>query len=86
MGNLNGVEYVDLKLPSGILWAKYNLGAETSLSCGDFFAWGETKPKKRYYNRTYKFCKTIYQCQVLKNMDWMTCFIQSLSQKMTQQM
>lgn len=56
MGNLNGVEYVDLKLPSGTLWAKYNLGAKTSLSCGDFFAWGEIKPKKRYSSKTYKLC------------------------------
>jgi hypothetical protein len=38
---------VDLGLPSGILWAKYNLGVDIeSLECnedwyGNYFAWGE---------------------------------------------
>lgn len=37
-----GFEYVDLGLPSGILWAKCNLGAFSEEEYGDFFAWGET--------------------------------------------
>ena len=34
--------YVDLGLPSGTKWAKWNLGATTETDFGDFFAWGET--------------------------------------------
>ncbi len=37
--------YVDLGLPSGLLWATCNVGANNSEDYGDFFAWGETQPK-----------------------------------------
>lgn len=36
-------EYVDLGLPSGALWATCNLGADSSVDPGLFFAWGETE-------------------------------------------
>ena len=39
------MEYVDLGLPSGIKWAKCNLGAKSPENLGDWYAWGETKPK-----------------------------------------
>lgn len=55
-GTCNGHEYVDLGLPSGILWATCNLGAETSEECGDYYAWGETRPKEVYVWNNYKFC------------------------------
>lgn len=35
-----GVEYVDLGLPSGTLWAKKNVGAATETDLGDEFCWG----------------------------------------------
>lgn len=35
-------EYVDLDLPSGLLWASYNVGATYPEERGDYFAWGET--------------------------------------------
>lgn len=35
-----GVEYVDLGLPSGTLWAKKNVGAATEADLGDEFHWG----------------------------------------------
>lgn len=35
-------EYVDLGLPSGTLWAKCNVGAQTETDYGLYFAWGET--------------------------------------------
>ena len=44
----NGHEYVDLGLPSGTLWATCNIGANTPEEYGDYFAWGETKPKDIY--------------------------------------
>ena len=37
-------EYVDLGLPSGLKWAKCNIGAEKETDYGDFFMWGSTKP------------------------------------------
>ena len=35
-------EAVDLGLPSGIKWAKMNLGASSETEAGLYFAWGET--------------------------------------------
>ena len=49
-------EYVDLGLPSGTLWATKNIGANKPEEYGDYFAWGETKPKKEYTWETYKWC------------------------------
>ena len=45
------VEYVDLGLPSGNLWAKCNLGASAPEQYGDYYAWGETwtKTTGKYY-------------------------------------
>lgn len=37
-------ESVDLGLPSGTLWAKYNIGATSESDYGDLFAWGATEP------------------------------------------
>ena len=37
-------ESVDLGLPSGTLWAKYNVGATSETDYGDLFAWGSTEP------------------------------------------
>ena len=36
-------ESVDLGLPSGTLWAKYNVGATSETDYGDLFAWGATE-------------------------------------------
>ena len=40
---INGHEYVDLGLPSGLKWATCNIGAENPEDYGDYFAWGETE-------------------------------------------
>lgn len=40
-------EYVDLDLPSGLKWAKCNVGAETETDYGDYFMWGSTKPNAK---------------------------------------
>ncbi len=42
--NSNGHDYVDLGLPSGLLWATCNVGATKPEEYGDYFAWGETEP------------------------------------------
>ena len=53
-------QYVDMGLPSKTLWAKYNLGVDIlNLDraedwYGEYFAWGEIKPKESYTWSTYK--------------------------------
>ena len=49
------VESVDLGLPSGTIWAACNLGASSPEEYGNYYAWGETKPKDKYDWDTYKF-------------------------------
>lgn len=56
-GSTDKVEYVDLGLPSGNLWAKCNLGASAPEQYGDYYAWGETKPKKEYTYPNHKWYK-----------------------------
>ncbi|MBO7133558.1 MAG: InlB B-repeat-containing protein [Bacteroidales bacterium] len=52
----NGHDYVDLGLPSGLLWATCNVGADSPFAYGDYFAWGETEPKETYDWTTYIWC------------------------------
>lgn len=55
-GTINGHEYVDLGLPSGIWWATCNVGANTPEDLGDYFAWAEWETKFSYNWGTYKYC------------------------------
>ena len=49
-GSIGGHDYVDLGLPSGTKWATMNVGAtEANRYYGDYFAWGETKPRYTSY-------------------------------------
>ncbi len=48
---------VDLGLPSGLLWADRNLGANSPYAQGDLYAWGETATKKKYDEDTYDMDK-----------------------------
>ena len=41
---INGHEYVDLGLPSGLLWATCNVDAETPEGYGDYYGWGCLNP------------------------------------------
>lgn len=52
-GTLNGHEWVDLGLPSGLKWATCNVGANSSTSYGDYYAWGETSTKNYYSDDNY---------------------------------
>ena len=56
-GDFTGHGYINLGLPSGILWATCNIGAESPEEYGDYFAWGETTTKTNYDWSTYKYCK-----------------------------
>ena len=44
MKQIKEYEYVDLGLPSGLKWAKCNVGAENETDYGDYFQWGSTTP------------------------------------------
>ena len=57
---------VDLGLASGLLWAKYNMGTTAPTQPGDYYAWGETSTKKKYYSTNYKYFKAKYNIEVLK--------------------
>ena len=55
-------EYVDLGLPSGLKWAKCNIGAEKETDYGDYFMWGSVTPNTadectwasyKYWNGSY---------------------------------
>ena len=48
-------DFVDLGLPSGLLWAKCNIGAATESETGGYFSWGETAPKTDFGYSKYKF-------------------------------
>ena len=48
-------KFVDLGLPSGLLWAECNVGASTPYADGDYYAWGETQTKSDYSWDTYKW-------------------------------
>lgn len=56
-GIIGGHEYVDLGLPSGTLWATYNVGATSPYEKGWYFAWGETEPREDFSWESYKFFK-----------------------------
>ena len=47
--------FVDLGLPSGTLWAICNLGANSPEEIGDYFSWGETRPKRFYSWSNYRY-------------------------------
>ena len=48
----NGHEYVDLGLPSGLLWATGNVGATAPEEYGNYYAWGEVETKDDYSEST----------------------------------
>ena len=54
-GIIGGHEYVDLGLPSGTLWATYNVGATSPYEKGQYFAWGEVEPREDFSWESYKF-------------------------------
>ena len=49
-------EWVDLGLPSGLLWAKCNLGAAAPEEYGGNYSWGETAQKEAYDWSHYRYC------------------------------
>ena len=50
-----GVEAVDLGLPSGTKWANMNIGASSPEEYGGYFAWGESEAKENFTWDTYQY-------------------------------
>ena len=50
---INGHKFVDLGLPSGLLWAECNIGASNPEEAGYTYRWGEVEPDN--LNAWYKF-------------------------------
>jgi hypothetical protein len=57
---INGHKFVDLGLPSGLLWATCNIGAKAATDDGNYYAWGETTTKDTYNWSTYKYGSSQY--------------------------
>ena len=49
----NKCVYIDLGLPSGLLWATCNIGADFPEESGSYYAWGETEKKRKYNQDSY---------------------------------
>ncbi|MCQ2198331.1 MAG: hypothetical protein MJZ19_01255 [Paludibacteraceae bacterium] len=56
-GVISNYPYVDLGLPSGTLWAVYDVGAKAPSETGSRYAWGEVLPKDIYTSETYKWAE-----------------------------
>ena len=52
-GTINGHEWVDLGLPSGLKWATCNVGANSPEEYGDYYGWGKTETESTSANATY---------------------------------
>lgn len=50
---------VDLGLPSGTLWATYNVGANAPEEYGGYYAWGEVEEKSSYSTSNYSLSSSI---------------------------
>ena len=55
-GKLNGYDWVDLGL--SVKWATKNVGASSPSDYGDYFAWGETRPKSSYVDGQTRIATT----------------------------
>jgi len=68
-------ELVDLELPSGTLWCKYNVGVDTDHLnwyknwYGCYFAWGETDIKDIYDWSNYKWTENDAKRKKILNWD-----------------
>lgn len=58
----NGYPYVNLGLPSGLKWAKCNIGAKKETDYGDYFMWGDIEDKSNANCtwESYKYCNGSY--------------------------
>ncbi len=69
---IDGHRFVDLGLPSGLLWAETNVGTDDQLSDGTYFAWGETSGKKEYWQDNYKYGTSVLSITKYNKTDGLT--------------
>lgn len=56
------IEYVDLGLPSGTLWANMNVGATQESDSGFYYQWGDTVTRKADFSwKNHKWCNGTQQ-------------------------
>lgn len=55
-GVTDAAEAINLGLPSGTLWASWNIGASAPEEPGGYYAWGEILEKTNYNWTTYQHC------------------------------
>lgn len=55
--------YVDLGL--SVKWATCNLGANAPEEFGDYYAWGETRPKETFTDENYKYETGMFYSKLL---------------------
>ena len=60
-GSTPGSNWVNLGLPSGLLWASCNVGATCPEDYGDYYAWGETQTKSVYNWGNYRYGQGSHQ-------------------------
>ena len=62
MEQIKQYEYVDLGLPSGLKWAKCNVGATSETDYGYYFQWGDIEDKSNSDCswKTYEYCNGTY--------------------------
>ena len=63
MEQIKEYEYVDLGLPSGLKWAKCNVGATSEADYGSYFQWGDIEDKSNSDCswESYKYCNGTYK-------------------------
>lgn len=66
----NGHEYVDLGLPSGLLWATCNLGATTSIDYGWYLAWNKDDAASNAWKGVWRLPSSTEVQELLTNCTW----------------
>ena len=67
LASVDESKYVDMGLPSGTLWAKYNLGATTETGYGWYFSWGN--PDAHPAGAGYDFSQATYSATPAASID-----------------
>lgn len=85
MEQIKEYEYVDLGLPSGLKWAKYNIGAKKETDYGHYFQWGDIVDKSNSDCswESYKHCKGTYNTLTKYCVDSGYCLFGTVDNKIT---
>ena len=70
IGTFNGRDWVDLGLPSGVLWATCNVGANSPEEYGEYYAWGELEPYEYEYTFISSYRNILGWREDIANVEW----------------